>query len=714
MCAIIGAFAVGLLFIRYQQFRNIGFILQTREQELGRLLNRLLDAREEPLSLLSEHYARFGAVELPGDKGKDEHVREEMEEALQVFGGHAMWVIRSSGQIAFFLCIDGKDALARDALPQEALRDNLKDGRSLHYYVDLVDRVMEVWCVPTNAAGDSADYHGLLVVGRILTHGFLEELSQITGGDVSLARGRGLGPLPAHSSDTTGRLILRRHLPDWRGNVIAALEIETVSPMIGTIVTLMRWGFLGRFIFTGICLCGMAWVLTRWLLAPLKRISASLDAKAVSLIKPLLNDPTEFGHISRLIAEFFRQQEELINEVVERGRIEQALRESEQEFRAITMSVQDAIIMIDETGLVSFWNPAAERVFGFTEDEILGKTFEERLVPTGSAAWLETMSKYWHPNEIASVTESVFELELLRKGGGSLHVELALSSATIGNRTYALAVVRDVGERKRAERTIAEQRMKMINASRLSSLGVMASGVAHEINNPLAIISVATQQLERLLSAEEEDRRRIPILLDNISRNIKRIEGIIRGLRNLSRDGANDPFQRSPVKTIIMDTLELCRARFVNHNVCLDLPVVPDDLEIECRPVQISQVLLNLLNNAFDAIERSREKWVRMDVSKLDGFVEIAVIDSGPGIPEYLVDKVLEPFFTTKDVGRGMGLGLSVSKAIMDAHGGDLSVDTGNGHTCFRIRLPEKHSHKPSQIGASEDHTISLLSPSQD
>src|SRR5690606_11135306 len=150
-----------------------------------------------------------------------------------------------------------------------------------------------------------------------------------------------------------------------------------------------------------------------------------------------------------------------------------------------------------------------------------------------------------------------------------------------------------------------------------------------------------------------------------------------------------DPFRRENIKKIIEGTVAICGAKFKFAEVPLSVNGFRTDLAIECREAEISQVMVNLLSNAFDAIEQLDEKWVNVELKTIDNdWVEISVEDSGNQIPPDLRAKILDPFFTTKEPGKGTGLGLSISKNIVEEHGGFLILDEESPHTRFIIRLP--------------------------
>lgn len=257
---------------------------------------------------------------------------------------------------------------------------------------------------------------------------------------------------------------------------------------------------------------------------------------------------------------------------------------------------------------------------------------------------------------------------------------------------------REVLEREVKERTqelikthkdLEEQRSRAVEASRLASLGEMAGGIAHEINNPLqAILSSAEKQLIKIRN-QKVDISNMTTSLKLIVETSKRIAKIIHGLRSFSHGGARESFESVQIDIILNNTLSFCLERFKNHEVCFKMSRTPKDLSLRCCPTQISQVLLNLLNNAFDAIKELDEKWIALEVYERDEFVEIQISDSGVGIQNEVQEKIFFPFFTTKDIGEGTGLGLSISKGIIDSHNGRVYLDKESPNTKFIVLLPK-------------------------
>jgi signal transduction histidine kinase len=226
-----------------------------------------------------------------------------------------------------------------------------------------------------------------------------------------------------------------------------------------------------------------------------------------------------------------------------------------------------------------------------------------------------------------------------------------LSFILIVTGTYVFAAIDDNVQRK-----LLQARAREAQSARLVALGEMSSGIAHEIRNPLAAIQLAAAQI----AEHPDDAAQAAQLGERIQKIVRRASRIIETLRSFARDASADPFVDTPVERVLEDTLELCKRRFVDHGIELTVTDVAPDLVVECRPVQLSQVLVNLLTNAFDAVESATERWVRIDVATVDDQLEIAVTDSGAGIPASTRTSLFEPFFTTKGPDRGTGLGLSL------------------------------------------------------
>lgn len=230
-----------------------------------------------------------------------------------------------------------------------------------------------------------------------------------------------------------------------------------------------------------------------------------------------------------------------------------------------------------------------------------------------------------------------------------------------------------------------------LHTAKMVSLGQVSAGIAHEINNPLSVISLAIQRIDKNLSSTPPQVDNVFPLLEKIHSTVRRIHKIIKSLKAISRQTSDDPMEPVSAQEIVDDALFICAEKFVFNQVELSAPPLPD-VKILCRGSEVSQVLLNLITNAYDAVEDLPQKWVKVQFSYDDDFAIFSVIDSGTGIPKDKINKIMSPFYTSKPPGKGTGIGLSISKSLVEKHGGSLEVDQTSKNTKIDIKLPLKNA----------------------
>ena len=239
-----------------------------------------------------------------------------------------------------------------------------------------------------------------------------------------------------------------------------------------------------------------------------------------------------------------------------------------------------------------------------------------------------------------------------------------------------------------AKRTLEKNAEHMIQRSKMTAIGEMGSGMAHEINNPLTVAMGNLQLIIAEAAKENPSAEKIQKYATMSLEYNKRIQTVVRALRHYSSDWEDSAFETSDMQSIINDTLALLGSRFREAGTDLLISIGTDPVLVNARPAQISQALLTLLFNAFEATRNLEDKWIHVIVDEVRNSVKIKVIDSGDGIPKSIQDKLMQPFFTTKEVGQGKGLGLSTARAIIDQHGGTLTYDSESPKTCFVMTLP--------------------------
>lgn len=319
---------------------------------------------------------------------------------------------------------------------------------------------------------------------------------------------------------------------------------------------------------------------------------------------------------------------------------------------------------------------------------------------------MEWFFKYLHPDDVPLIGAKVRRLfdgptpqgivsfsYRFRWPNGEVHyIEMHVSiedKFQDGNRLKLYGVAKDVTQDVLRQKVIDDQKNRLLSASRLTVLGEISSGIAHEINNPLTVIQARSFQLQQMCENGNLDPVKIKSAAESISKTGDKIAKIIKSLRAFAHGQENEPMDKINVFELIQETLDFCKVRFYNHGVDIRLGDISHELEFECRLTQIEEALLSLFNNAHDAITATTDKWILIEAVDLGSDIEISVTDSGYGIPDQIADKMMLPFFSTKEIGKGMGLGLCIASEIIAKHHGSLTYDRGSQHTRFVIRLPK-------------------------
>lgn len=345
-------------------------------------------------------------------------------------------------------------------------------------------------------------------------------------------------------------------------------------------------------------------------------------------------------------------------------------------------------------------NQAVLNLLGYTEQELLTLDFLQITHSEDLKADLDLV------NDLLAGKIETYQMEkrYFHKDGHLVYAILSVSLIRNSDSSprFFISQIQDITELKKSQQNLQ-------NHSKMVALGEMAAGIAHEINNPLTIIDLQSAALDYLVNDPEADLKMVRNFTRKITETTKRISCIVSSLRKFSTDNRSlESFETYNIRTIILDTLGLCTEKLKSTGVSLTISV-PADLELECSPVDISQVLINLINNAYYAIKNYSVKEISIAAVRNGDHIMISVMDSGPGIPVEIKTKLLDPFFTTKPFGEGTGLGLSISKSIVKVHNGELYLDDTSRNTNFVVKLPVCQSYLRSRSDASK--TASSMFP---
>ena len=417
-------------------------------------------------------------------------------------------------------------------------------------------------------------------------------------------------------------------------------------------------------------------------------------------------------------------------DINERKLMEKTLEESEEKFRAISSSAHDAIVMIDNDGNITYWNDAAEGIFGQSANEVYGRNFHEMFVPERfHDQHHKGFSEFQNTGKGAAIGKTI-EVAAYRKDGTEFPVDLSLSSVKLNEKWHAIVIVRNITERKQSEEKRISLEVEVNQARKLEAVGSLAAGIAHEINTPIQFVGDNTNFIadsfksmisliesydglwqeanaggdltsldsKRVKAKENADldylKEEIPAAIEQTLDGVQRVTKIVRAMKDFAHSDQGTK-SMSNLNDMLESTLTVARNELkyvadVETDFGRELP------NIECYRDDLNQVFLNLLINAAHTIadvvgDASAGKGtITISTERDDDNVIIRISDTGKGIPQSIQNRVFDPFFSTKDVGKGSGQGLAIArKIVVEKHEGSLDFETEKGKgTTFIIRLP--------------------------
>lgn len=356
----------------------------------------------------------------------------------------------------------------------------------------------------------------------------------------------------------------------------------------------------------------------------------------------------------------------------------------ERDFQIRMQQVIDAapvlLVVKNRDGRITNCNTAFASSLGLQRSVLIGKKIDEFLNP------VYAHNSHLKDQEVLTSGQSITFEELLSNNGAE---EWYLATVyPIRDQSGDIVSIGKVALNVHAQRTLTKQidierGRAMLNA-KLASIGELAAGIAHEINNPLAIIEGQMSLLDRHMNEPEKWAQRSA----SIKKSVSRISHIVKGLKHYSRTNTAQVRKLESLAHIISESLVLTEWKAKKFSVAVTVELNTVEM-IHCDPIEIEQVLVNLINNGIEAVKDEPVRELKIELTKDNNNLVVRVIDSGPGLSAETEEKMFDPFFTTKPVGEGTGLGLSIAKGIVDNHGASLCLNRHNPGTCFEIRFPQ-------------------------
>lgn len=592
MLAIIIVF-FGILFFQKSFERNRLILLFKQEEEhINTVFDKIIDLKGASLNTLAFDYTYWDEMVNLVEKEDRKWGKENLDPSLSTYNASAIWVYKLDlSQIYFVSNIEGAASL-ESLIPKVRITKMFSDTHFVHFYIYSDKGLFEVRGATVQPSSDNerkTPARGYFFAGRLWSKEYLSELSRLNGCNIIVNPVSEKENAAYSSNPQKGIISLTRILNNWKGRPAARIIVWKESEMIKDFNRSYNLFLLTLVSLVGLFLLVILYLLSSWIRKPLKSISEALETENSGYLDRLLEEKTEFGEISRIIAGFFDQKEELLVEIERR-------QEAEGDLKKLNVNLE----------------------------------------------------------------------------------------SRIKERTKALEEANK--DLKDAYNELRETHNALIQSEKMAAVGLMASGIAHEIKNPIAIIIQGAEYLKShpsCVSLGEE--------IEMVKKAALRADKIIKDLLDFSRQTPLT-FEAIDCVTLIEESLSLVEHQMRLGNINIVREFAPDLPKLRVDANQMKQVFINILVNAVDAMPQGGQVTVSLDKTMISGerdYLQIVFTDTGSGIPEENIKKVFDPFFSTKKKSGSAGLGLAIIQKIIERHKGFIGIKSKVGvGTSMIITLP--------------------------
>ena len=685
----VGLFLLGLFLIWRETNRQVKVALDQQVEENQKFFEKIVELSGRSLYVFSYDYSYWDEFVRFVEEGDTAWGIENIDASMSTYTADLAWVYRPDYSQIYFCCADGNEKLQHVPLPDNWGKLLFQSSPFAHFFTMVDGDLLEIQGASIHPSADKerkTPAMGYFFVGRFWRDEYIQNLSELIGGKLSIERIDGQSITQSNGYDAEGNVFCYRELRDWSNQKIANLHSHIFSPQVKQFAHTTNLILSLSAILSLVLIAFIAWALAHWIASPLRKISASLVQENLSPIQKLQTESTEFGHIAALISQSFRQKAELIQEIGEREKAEKKLLFTQFAVDHAAIS----ILWIESDGRISYVNENTCRSLGYTLEELLQLTVFDVSPFFTHDKWL------YHWNFTKERISHTFECQQRNKDGRIVPIEATVNYQEFEGKEYNLVFVRDITERKLAEEEREKLEAQLRQAQKIESIGRLASGVAHDFNNLL--VPVMGYAEIAMIGLDEHEPRSGH--LRQILAAAKRAKDLVRQLLAFGRKQVLD-ITIVQLNEVIMDFQKMLK-RLITEDIEVVTHLDPKLGTIKADLSQIHQILMNLSINARDAMTNGGRITIETanvylddayvsthQGSKKGNFVMLIVKDSGSGMDAETLVHLFEPFFTTKEPGKGTGLGAATVYGLVKQHGGHIWVESEVGKgTVIKIYFP--------------------------
>ena len=607
-----------------------------------------------------------------------------IDSSLATYRANAVWICKMDRSLLYSTDNLQDERLRELPVPWPAVSDLFQRSRLCHFFARTPKGLMEIRGATVHPSLDperKTEPAGYFFAGRLWNDKYLQGLAAVTGMKVSVTPVSQAGWLEDISDAEKGQIAFSRILRNWDGVPIARLDVLKISKAVEAFNQASGQMIAAVVIYSGILIIVLFISLTCWITMPLERITkAILDKKPIQE-KGLMQQNNEFGVMASIMNKFFEQRERLISEIVGHRKAASQLRLSEEKFaKAFRANPNPMAIFLRDDGRFLDANEAFLSLTGYGRDRVVNHSLEElNIFPRNHRLAVIKLLK--EEGRLYNI-----ELDVTTASGKVRNSLFSASTIEVGKDNIIIAVANDITERKKAESELGTAQRQLMQSEKMAAMGRFASGLAHEIKNPLAILLGGMEYLKSKLPGSDKEVRESLVKMHDA---VTRANAIVKDLLSFARP-SKAVYEKVHPNSFVheaIDFAELLKHKSDTAKVDIRQELTDEEIRVEIDKNQMQQALFNILLNAIEAIPVRGEIVVR--TYPADSSCVIEVQDTGEGIAKEDMPKLFELFFTTKRGQKGTGLGLPIVKDIVERHKGTIAIESvvGKG-TKVRITLP--------------------------
>lgn len=714
IATLVVLFLGGLVILYRTGEQQAGLILQERAKEKAALLEQLVDLFGQPTHTLSYDYSYWDEMVAFVRSRDTAWAVENLDVSLTNYHTSAIWVYDNDWNEVYRVAIDTLRSSSGDEALRESFRTGYARDRFSHFYAWTSAGVLEVRTAPIQPSADDAREtppQGVLVVGKLLDKAYVAALGQALEAGLSIVPSRGIAGKDSgvHSDEREPGVVHINHwFRDTDGLPVAELHGRIETPLY-TVLRRTEWHRLLYFaVYALTILLLLAIALRRWIGKPLENIIHAIKSGTAHTASH--RDPVgrEFGDLREHLATFLEQRRQLVEEIVERTRAEENLRNREQLLHATLESTADGILVVDAFGVVTHWNSRFRDMWRIPK-ELVERRNDQQMIDYVLSQLRDPQGFLDKVMELYGTADASFDT--LEFTDGRVFERYSCPLITQEKVTGRVWSFHDITQRVEAEEVRRELGEKLQRAERMESLGILAGGVAHDLNNMLGPIVGYSELLLRELPPESKTATKVR----KITKSAEDAAAVISDLLTLARRGRYElkPLQLTDVINGYLESPSFERLKSRFPRVTFDIVIENEQSMVLGSAPHLSKVFMNLITNACEAIPvegrvgiRSAQRHVNRLPSGFHNvepgdYVVVSITDTGVGILPAAIKRIFEPYYSTKQMGHsGSGLGLAVVYGIIKDHHGyyDIMSEPGQG-TEFLLYFPVTKETSSSALG---------------